>query len=141
MSAVDRNRESLIALTALHVQLFHARCHPLPASQAAFIRRALDAWRKNWLERTDLVGLEETSPSLAADCWKRLGFARYAPEFWCLADLILNSSESMQYQQYDRNGNTAGCSLVTQLLNRYDESDMSQVHLLVDMFASVNLAT
>ena len=105
------------------------------------IRRALNAWRRTWLERTGLAGLEEIPPSRASDCWKRLGFARYAPEFWCLADLILNSSESVQYQQYDQSGDTAGHSLVNHLLKRFDESDMSQVHLLVDMFASITLAT
>ncbi|KAF2218090.1 hypothetical protein CERZMDRAFT_30941 [Cercospora zeae-maydis SCOH1-5] len=124
----------------LHVQLFHARSHPLPTSQTALVRRALDAWRRIWLERSDPPGLEERTPTRAADCWKRLGFARHAPEFWCLADLILNSSTGMQSQTYDRSNGFTGKSLTSQLLSRYDESDMSQVHKLVDLFGTMQLA-
>ncbi|KAI5366188.1 hypothetical protein Slin15195_G077110 [Septoria linicola] len=124
----------------LHVELFHARCHPLPASQTALVRRALDAWRAIWLDRTGIEGLEELPPSRAADCWKRLGFAGYAPEFWCLADIVLNSSESVALNAYDRCGGHASSSSITQLLSRYDVSDMSQVHKLVDLFGSMQLA-
>ncbi|GIZ43400.1 hypothetical protein CKM354_000662800 [Cercospora kikuchii] len=130
-----------ILVHPLHVQLFHARCHPLPTSQTALVRRALDAWRRIWLERSDPPGLEERTPTRATDCWKRLGFARHAPEFWCLADLILNSSEGMHAQSYDQTNGFAGKSLISQLLSRYDESDMSQVHKLVDLFGSMQLAT
>ncbi|KAM3419620.1 hypothetical protein BST61_g2958 [Cercospora zeina] len=129
-----------ILVHPLHVQLFHARSHPLPASQTALVRRALDAWRRIWLERSGPPGLEERTPTRPADCWKRLGFARHAPEFWCLADLILNSSESMQSQFYDQSDGFTGKSLISQLLSRYDESDMSQVHKLVDLFGSMQLA-
>lgn len=134
-------RDLIDVFAALHVQLFHARCHPLPTSQTALVRRALDAWRRIWLERSDPPGLEERTPTRATDCWKRLGFARHAPEFWCLADLILNSSEGMHAQSYDQTNGFAGKSLISQLLSRYDESDMSQVHKLVDLFGSMQLAT
>ncbi|EME43900.1 hypothetical protein DOTSEDRAFT_71641 [Dothistroma septosporum NZE10] len=142
--ALLRSMSSLNFFTTihpLHVQLFHARCHPLPASQTGSVRRTLDSWRRTWLERTGIPGLGDVTPTRAADCWKRLGFARFAPEFWCLADLILNSSGNKRPQFYDQSNNSTCNSLVEQLLSRYDESDMGQVHALVDLFGNMKLST
>lgn len=72
------------------------------------------------------------------DSLQKLGFSRYAAEFWCLAGHILASSEAAELTSFDQTANVNE-SLIAQLLNRYDESDMSQVHDLVSLFGSLSL--
>ena len=77
-------------------------------------------------------------PLDANDWWKRTGFPQYAYEYWSLADFMLTSCETVPLMDFDQSGNVKE-SLVSQLLSRYDESDMSQVHDLVTLFSSMNL--
>lgn len=123
---------------AIHLQLFHARCHPIPSSQTPLMRQALDNWRLAWLNRTGIQGLHEEPPVTADGCWKRIGFAKHAPEFWCFADLILTSSEQLQSGNFDQPGQVNN-GLLIQLLDRYDVSDMRQVHDLVNVFGKLSI--
>jgi hypothetical protein len=75
----------------------------------------------------------------AQDWWKRTGFPQYAFEYWCLADFILTSCETSTLSDFDQNGHRVE-NFVSQLLRKYDESDMRQVHDLVELFSSMNLA-
>lgn len=128
----------LTCTTALHVQLFHIRCHPMPGNQTMLLRQALDNWKLIHAQRTGIPGLPECTVLEAHDWWKRLGFPRYSFEYWSLADFILSSCETVSFADvgHSRNVNE---SLVSQFLSRYDESDMSQVHDLVTLFSGMNL--
>ena len=110
----------------------------MPGNQTLLLIQALDNWKDIHAERTGIAELPEAMPTEAQDWWKRIGFPRFAYEYWCLADFILTSCETVTAATSDLTRNVDD-SLISQLLNRYDESDMSQVHGLVTLFSSMNL--
>lgn len=128
----------LTRVLALHVQLFHIRCHPMPGNQTLLLRQALDNWKLVHSQRTGVLDLPESTSMEAHDWWKRPGFPRFAFEYWSLADFILSSCETVSFADVNHSRNVNE-SLVSQLLSRYDESDMTQVHDLVNIFSGMNL--
>lgn len=105
----------------------------MPGSQTPLQRQALDNWKRVWAQRTIWQDLVHTSDSA-----QKQGFYKYAPEFWCLADHFLASSEAAHLTDFDQT-TAVNENLIAQLLSRYDESDMSQVHDLVSLFGNLSL--
>lgn len=72
------------------------------------------------------------------EAWRRIGFMRYALEFWCLGCIIYKRAESMQHLML--NGNKMISRPIKKgFLEKYDHSDMRQVHDLVAQFQETNL--
>ena len=88
------------------------------------------------MERTGVPGMEESPLVDPRDCWKRVGFPQFALEYWCLATFILDYS--FQLIEFDMNGDVSDSAIAT-ALSRYDDSDMSQVHGLVNMLEGMTL--
>ena len=90
-------------------------------------------------ERELIRGLEEPDQETLQEPWKKIGFMRHAPEFWCLAVIILQHSELLRMRRGQReNGNY---HTKKGFLEKYDETNMSQVHDLVGGMVGLNINT
>lgn len=79
---------------ALYLQVHSIEASAIPrldATRAASITNALRNWQQSWPSRSrdaelmDLLGKESDLSKM----WQRLGFMRYAPEYWLIAYLTL----------------------------------------------------
>lgn len=130
----------LMHRAGMHPQVFLVRCHADPLAHAAPVRNALTNWRRVWAQRTGIVGIPEELTGTMVDSWKRVGFARHAVEFWSLTNLVLLSAETSQSPNSGPMGDGVLESLCAQLLSRYDESDMGQVHHFVHLFDNMSVS-
>jgi uncharacterized protein (DUF608 family) len=116
------------------------------------IRNALHNWKAVWdVYRTrissDPLNEKAGSHVEAHDMWKRLGFSRYCPEYWLLANLLVNkmSAAILQQQQLvrpdtmDGNGELCSARIVEPVLDKYDQTSMRQVNDLITSFRSFEL--
>lgn len=108
------------------------------------IKNALDNWIGIWRiystqHATSLKHLPLQHEPGPDDMWKRVGFARFANEYWLLASLIvdritaagLSSVSAEQGSQYDLGRNE------DIVLAKYDETSMQQVNELISEFQKV----
>jgi hypothetical protein len=110
----------------------------MPGNQTILLRQALNNWRLIDDHRLGVPGLPEAIVNHPWDWWKRSGFPQFAIEYWCLADFVLSFCEASQDPSLQQSTDVNE-SEVSRVLNRYDESDMGQVHNLVTMFSDMNL--
>jgi hypothetical protein len=91
-----------------------------------------------WLQREEPCGLEEPEDTMLSEAWRRIGFMRYALEFWCLGCIIYWRAESMRSLMLNGTKRISG-PIKKGFLEKYDHSDMQQVHELVAQFQETNL--
>jgi hypothetical protein len=94
------------------------------------VQTGLENWRRIWNVR---VPEDRYMPEHPQTIWKKIGFLRYAPEFWHLARIIVAriQSESLDEQKL------APRSPVE--LFRYDHTDMLDVNGLIMEYRRLNL--
>ena len=118
------------------------------------IHNALANWKEIWLLRdssdgpgtTIFADLEQGNNSSTREMWKRSGFMRNAPEFWLLAKIVLERLESTLDNEEAADdllgvsdGNRGSSTLSSSVLDKYDETSMSQVNALITGFQKLNL--
>lgn len=105
------------------------------------IRTALDNWIIIWqiysdqyaaTARHDPVYGQLLTPSTM---WKRIGFSRYAYEYWTLAKLIVDRIALTTYLNDDSTTDEASESL----LPKYDDTSMKQVNDLITEFQKIGI--
>lgn len=107
-------------------------------SDAAPILRGLTNWKRAWLSRKPILGEHEVYCFSPFDAWKRIGFMRYALEFWALAWVIFRQASDLR----DRNTNMndrLGAEKGRGFLSSFDDSNMTQIHDLIVRFKGVSL--
>lgn len=108
------------------------------------IRNALDNWIRIWQvyssqHATSIKHLPLQREPGPDDMWKRVGFARFANEYWLLASLIVDritaaalgstfNNPELQYGKEPDEDN---------VLTKYDETSMKQVNELISEFQKV----
>ena len=127
-----------MANPAFHIRIFHLHCDPTSAANIAPIQTALANWKRAWLNRTAVKGLEECSSQDPNDAWRTIGFIGNVMEYWYLAVVVLGKCKSLHGLKIDGNSGTGG-TLRKGFLEKYDESDMGQVHELVSDIREMHL--
>lgn len=112
------------------------------------VRHALRNWIKVWnlyqdgycylYRHVPLVGHSLTSDNM----WKRLGFLRYAPEYWQLAQFLVERISTASATREQALADRAAASTTCQqsppsLLKQYDDTSMRQVNDLIVEFQQV----
>ncbi|KAH6983190.1 hypothetical protein BKA56DRAFT_671904 [Ilyonectria sp. MPI-CAGE-AT-0026] len=123
--------------SAFHSLIFHHHGGPTCWNQASPIRHALKNWRQAWLSRELLGSLQELEHAVLFDAWRKIGFMRYAMEFWCLGCIVYKRAEYMRSLRRDSNQGQRG-TFKKGFLEVYDNSDMEQVHELMLRFHEMN---
>lgn len=127
-------------------QTFNIQATLLPLSHA------LDNWINIWqvysgglqhLSVHDPLAGEAITPS---NMWKRIGFSRFADEYWLLAKLITEKMK-MSAQRSDPHSRPAALGAAASnmpsddeaILTKYDETSMRQVNSLIADFQRILL--
>lgn len=84
-------------------------------------------WRNAW-DQTQSTFVSEYGSEFAS--WRRDGFMKSAPEYWLLCRVILHS---IRLSASESNG------LAKPTLDKYDQTDMSQVNDLVTKFSLLSM--
>lgn len=80
--------------------------------------------------------------------WKRIGFMRHAPEYWLLADLIVQHLSAPAEDEIEmiasamsaqRPPSKTGNNSINPLLNKVDETSMQQVNMLISDFQNFGI--
>lgn len=152
MDLADLGPLNLFVLTsALHSLIFISQQSFGYDHQMTAIRNALANWIGAWQYWTDMYATEERHCALPQtdtqvdSLWKRLGFARYAADYWMLAKLIVERISAAGYQNQDvadrgngseatgwRHGDPTG-------LDHYDDTSMRQMNDLISEFQKIIL--
>ncbi|KAH8886542.1 hypothetical protein GQ53DRAFT_784829 [Thozetella sp. PMI_491] len=117
-------------VSALHILIFQFHCCQLPRGETKTIRNGLENWKEAWLNKENLGLLTEPEPALLQHAWRRIGFARHTFEYWCLGYIIYKYADNMRSLR-DSDSFSARGSTKKGFLERYDSSDMGQVHELI----------
>lgn len=100
--------------------------------------RGLTNWKRAWLARKSILGELDVYRVGPYDAWKRIGFMRYADEFWRLGLIIYKQTEYMRSLKIDGNRGPGG-SMHKGFLKSFDDTSMEQVHELIMDFQGVDL--
>jgi hypothetical protein len=117
------------------------------------LRNALANWKQIWLlhDSCEDLGVDTSADQEASGStfdpgamWKRVGFMRNAPEFWLLAKLVLERLETGRHEEDGTDSLGSGKrsdvpSLGFPVLDKYDETSMSQVNDIITMFQRLNV--
>jgi len=131
-----------LTILALHSLMFHLQNSliTLP-SPLTPLQTGLENWRRAWNKRLP----EDSHISHRPDTlWKQIGFARYAPEFWQLARILVrrmaSSSESLDGEG---EGGSVAAGLEERvkekMSERYDHTDMEDVNRLIEEYRRMSL--
>ncbi|KAE8154120.1 hypothetical protein BDV25DRAFT_136266 [Aspergillus avenaceus] len=112
---------------SLHSLTFHLRNSIIFDSTLAPVRTGLSNWRRIWNERDPE---DRYTPDHPHTIWKKIGFVRYAPEFWHLARIMVDRIQSESDEHSPLSGTTESC--------RYD-TDMMDVNDLIMQYRQLNL--
>ena len=143
---------NLWAITsAFHVLLFHIEPGFSTGPQLVVLRNAILNWRTIWDSRfadgfVDACGIikaKQEAPQATEQSWKRIGFMRNAPEYWRLAQLILERLESTEHSleaAEELCGLGSGrWSTPLSVLPKFDETDMGQLHEFIATFQELKM--
>lgn len=87
-------------------------------------------WRNAWDQTQSTCASEYGIGCHEAASWRRDGFMKSAPEYWLLCRVILHS---IRLSASENNG------LARRTLEKYDQTDMSQVNDLVAKFSLLSM--
>ncbi|KAF2181346.1 hypothetical protein K469DRAFT_262032 [Zopfia rhizophila CBS 207.26] len=111
-------------VSALYAMTFRVETSLFDKGEGALIQTGLRHWRKLWPSpyRDD----ELAKMGLDADRtrWKRVGFMRYAPEFWLLTHLVLDRTRSKESEGARANNVDVEC----------EDMDMAELDALITEF-------
>ncbi|KAI0173816.1 hypothetical protein BJ166DRAFT_510337 [Pestalotiopsis sp. NC0098] len=117
--------------SAFHNLIFYHQCGPTHSMKVSVITEGLEGWIRLWSTRQPVLGLLELDPSEPCQAWTRIGFMKNAPEYLRLAYIIY--AQPLKLQKSDASLNLGGLPR-RRLLQRFDDSNMDQVHELILRF-------
>lgn len=127
--------------TALHNMIFCHHCVSAPTHsiEVSPITHGLQNWWYAWISRQQLhsIDVDPTDTLDISSRWRRLGFSRYAAEFWNLACIMYKQPLRVQGPVLD-GAQRSGRSIRNTYLKNFDESDMEQVHELIMQFQDLS---
>ncbi len=102
------------------------------------VDRALDNWLLAWQLYTSELCLSAASVQTPTSMWKRVGFSRFADEYWLLARLIVVKMKTAVQNKHKRQSAADDSDGPADLgLNEYDETSMQQVNDLISDFQQI----
>ncbi|GFG07768.1 hypothetical protein IFM61392_05026 [Aspergillus lentulus] len=114
---------------ALHSLTFHLQNSLVFESTLAPVQTGLENWRRIWNARQPE---DKDIPDEPQTIWKKIGFVRYAPEFWHLARIIVARIIASPGDEQ--------CPLPTERgLSRFDHTDMRDINELIMEYRQLNL--
>lgn len=123
LSLVRRMRvRHLTRIIALYTLAYHVESSMSSFLDITPLRRGLHNWQKAW--PSDYRDHEILTASTELPDWKRVGFYRYAPEYWLMTSLILERA-----QERACNDSASGSSI-----KEADDANMSQLNALIGHF-------
>ncbi|KAJ5357836.1 hypothetical protein N7541_004994 [Penicillium brevicompactum] len=138
---------NLFALTsAIHSQIFQLRNVVGSYQLLAPIRNALSNWRDIWQSFSSSFP-QGISPHMTiedlhiqpAELWTRMGFCRYAPEYWLLAQLMADRLAMLGTSQQVNELEPLEEGPLDPILNKYDQTSMRQVNDLIMGFQTFQI--
>ncbi|OJJ85407.1 transcription factor domain-containing protein [Aspergillus glaucus CBS 516.65] len=92
------------------------------------LQTGLENWRRTWNKR---IPEDSHIPHRPDTLWKQIGFARYAPEFWQLARILVMrlACSSGDFADGDGEGGLGG----------YDHTDMEDINGLIEEYRRMSL--
>lgn len=103
----------------------------LVTGEDALIQIGLQHWKGLWPSRTRDEELTRLTPDdVYGYAWKRMGFTRYAPEYWLLTHLALDRMRSRE---------TERASIIDPPEVKCEDADMAQLDALITEFRDLPL--
>ncbi|OQE18909.1 hypothetical protein PENFLA_c020G01697 [Penicillium flavigenum] len=138
---------NLFALTsAIHSQIFQFRSAVGTFQLRAPIQNALSNWRDIWhlFSSTFPQGIMphmtiEDPHIQPEELWRRMGFCRYAPEYWLLAHLLADRLAVLGTSKTENELEPLDEGPLDPILNRYDQTSMRQVNDLIMGFQTFQI--
>ncbi|KAJ5857401.1 hypothetical protein N7455_008295 [Penicillium solitum] len=138
---------NLFALTsAIHSQIFQFRSAVGSFQLRAPIQNALSNWRDIWqlFSSTFPQGITphvtiEDPHIQPEELWKRMGFFRYAPEYWLLAHLMADRLAVLGTSKPETELEPLDEGPLDPILNRYDQTSMRQINDLIMGFQTFQI--
>ncbi|KAJ5124440.1 uncharacterized protein N7515_008265 [Penicillium bovifimosum] len=135
---------NLFALTsAIHSQIFQFRSAVGGFQLRAPIRNALTHWRDIWhtFSSTFPQGITphttiEDPHIQPEDLWRRMGFFRFAPEYWLLANLM---ADRLAASRTETGLGPLDEGPLDPILNQYDQTSMRQINDLIMGFQTFQI--
>ncbi|KAJ5520380.1 hypothetical protein N7463_000833 [Penicillium fimorum] len=130
---------NLFALTsAIHSQIFQFRSAVGSFQLRAPIQNALSNWRDIWhffsttFPQGTMPHMTIEDPHIQSEeLWRRMGFFRYAPEYWLLAHLMADRLAVLGTSKPENELEPLDEGLLDPILNRYDQTSMRQINDLI----------
>ncbi|KAJ5970908.1 uncharacterized protein N7479_000826 [Penicillium vulpinum] len=140
------NIRHLLATLAIHSQIFQFRSAVGSFQLRDPIRNALSNWRDIWhlFSSTFPQGITphttiEDHHIQPEELWKRMGFCRYAPEYWLLAHLMADRLAVLGTSKPENELEPLDKGLLDPILNRYDQTSMRQINDLIMGFQTFQI--
>ncbi|KAJ5192745.1 hypothetical protein N7449_008887 [Penicillium cf. viridicatum] len=138
---------NLFALTsAIHSQIFQFRSAVGSFQLRAPIQNALSNWREIWqlFSSTFPQGITphmtiEDPHIQPEELWERMGFSRYAPEYWLLAHLMADRLAVLGTSKPENALEPLDEGPLDPILNRYDQTSMRQINDLIMGFQTFQI--
>lgn len=131
---------------AIHSQIFQFRSAVGSFQLRAPIQNALSNWRDIWqlFSSTFPQGITphvtiEDPHIQPEELWKRMGFFRYAPEYWLLAHLMADRLAVLGTSKPETELEPLDEGPLDPILNRYDQTSMRQINDLIMGFQTFQI--
>ncbi|KAJ5766634.1 uncharacterized protein N7511_004250 [Penicillium nucicola] len=132
--------------SAIHSQIFQFRSAVGSFQLHAPISNALSNWRDIW-QTFSSMSCRGVLPFITIDdshiqpenLWRRMGFYRYSPEFWLLANLMADRLAVLGTSQPDSELELLDEGPIDPILNHYDQTSMRQVNDLIMGFQTFQI--
>lgn len=125
-------------MLAIHSQVFQYRSSVSTSQNLQPIRNTLSNWRDAWqaFATTSAAGI---SPHITVNdnqigpetMWKRVGFCRFCPEYWLLANLMAERLGTLGALQQGSEMTALDNGPLDPILDEYDQTSMRQVNDLI----------
>lgn len=123
---------------AIHSQIFQYRSSVSTAQNLKPIRNTLSNWRDAW-QAFASISSAGLSPHITVNdtqirpenMWRRIGFCRYCPEYWLLANLMADRLATLGALQQGNGMTTVDEGPLDPILDQYDQTSMQQVNDLI----------
>ncbi|KAK4869941.1 hypothetical protein LT330_005665 [Penicillium expansum] len=138
---------NLFALTsAIHSQIFQFRSAVGSFQLRAPIQNALSNWRDIWqlfsstFPQGIMPHMTIEDPHIQPEqLWRRMGFFRYAPEYWLLAHLMADRLAVLGTSKPENELEPLDEGPLDPILNRYDQTSMRQINDLIMDFQTFQI--
>lgn len=123
---------------AIHSQIFQYRSSVSASQNLKPIRNTLTNWRDAW-QSFATISAAGISPHITVNdnqirpetMWKRIGFCRYCPEYWLLANLMADRLATLGALQQGNEMTAIDNGPLDPILDQYDQTSMRQVNDLI----------